>query len=156
MVFAPASLILTNYYLPLSEALHANGSYQTYKDIKMFHKILVILFAISPLSAFAEFKSNDWNDEMSDTKTIERYVRASTDRFGFRCDIDAKGKDFMLTFASDDSIATPNSTVEIKIRIDKGEVHNLKGKLYSNSYKSGLIRTFQMSCFKRSKRVLNY
>jgi hypothetical protein len=108
----------------------------------MVRKLLITLTTLFPLSVLADFKSNDWSNEMLDTKFINRYTTASTtDRFGFRCYIEAKEKDFMFTFASN-SYATPSSTVEIKIRIDKGKVYNLKGTIYSNSFNSGMIRTF--------------
>lgn len=106
----------------------------------MARNTLITLFLFFPLFASADFKSYDWNDDMSDTKTVERYTTSYKDRFGFRCDITPKNKEFMITFNSDDSIATPNSAVQVKIRIDKGKVHDLKGRTYNNSYKSGVIK----------------
>jgi len=48
LVFAPSSLILTNYYLPLSEALEVNGvSYTAWQLI-----IILISFGMVLLSAF--------------------------------------------------------------------------------------------------------
>ena len=49
MVFAPASLILTNYYLPLSEALYA------FTKVQIMRWISLVFFTLA-FSANAEFK----------------------------------------------------------------------------------------------------
>ena len=103
--------------------------------------VLVSVLLASP-SALAEFKSNNWTDEMNDIKVYEQYTYNRGSSIGFRCDVQkGKIKDFMLTFASEENVATPsNGSVEIKMRVDDGDVYNLQGRTYSNSYKSGLIR----------------
>lgn len=109
-------------------------------------KILTItLLSLISFSSLADFTSYNWKDDMTDTQSIEKYKSGSiysSNKFGFRCDISPNKKDFMLTFEGKDSIATPNSSVQIKVRIDKGKVYDLEGRLYSNSYKSGLIRNY--------------
>lgn len=110
------------------------------KKIKLFSLTLLMSFPL-----YADFYSNDWSDDMSDTKVIERYTsiyKGFDNRFGFRCDISPNEKDFMLTFNSRNSIATPNSSVQVKVRVDKGKVYDLEGRLYSNSYKSGTIKDY--------------
>ncbi|MDV7105504.1 hypothetical protein R3X26_13920 [Vibrio sp. TH_r3] len=104
-----------------------------------------IVFLISTLlasqSALAAFKSNNWIDEMNDIKVYEQYTSNRGNSIGFRCDVQkGKHKDLMLTFASKKNVATPsNGKVEIEMRVDDGKVYNLRGKTYSNSYKSGVI-----------------
>ncbi|KJG56383.1 hypothetical protein UA42_22470 [Photobacterium kishitanii] len=104
--------------------------------------VVLILALLVPQSALAAFKSNNWSDEMNDVKVYEQYTSNHGSSIGFRCDVEkGKNKDLILTFESKESIATPsNDKVEIKMRVDDGEVYNLKGKTYSNSYKGGVIR----------------
>ncbi|EGQ9921460.1 TPA: hypothetical protein JG855_004584 [Vibrio parahaemolyticus] len=111
-------------------------------------KLVVLVSALlASQSASAAFKSNNWSDEMNDVKVYEQYTSNRGSSIGFRCDVQkGKHKDFMLTFASKENVATPsNGRVEIKMRVDDGEVYNLKGKTYSNSYKSGVIRNIPES-----------
>lgn len=106
-------------------------------------KVIITLMLTSlAIPSFAQFQSNSWNDEMSDTKTIERYTKNRSGSFGFRCDL-TKGQDpdFMFTFGSDDSLATPNAFVDVRFRVDKGDIFELKGRTYNNSYRSGVIRS---------------
>lgn len=106
-------------------------------------KGIILLLVFISFHSFAEFKENEWSNDMSDTKVIERYSTGNYigEKFGFRCDIEKDHeKDFMLTFASKDSIATPNSSVDVKLRVDQGKVHELNGRLYNNSYKSGIVK----------------
>lgn len=111
----------------------------------MIRKIIITSLILTSFSSFAEFKQNDWSDEMNDITVVERYSynnSYSGSKFGFRCDTKVDEKDFMLTFKSHDTVATPNSVVDLKIRVDKGSVHSIKGRMYNNSYDSGLSRDF--------------
>jgi hypothetical protein len=109
--------------------------------------VVLVSALLASQSASAAFKPNNWSDEMNDVKTYEQYTSNSGNSIGFRCDVkNGKHKDFMLTFASNKNIATPNNDrVEIKMRVDDGEVYNLRGTTFSNSYKSGLIRNIPES-----------
>ncbi|PSV37776.1 hypothetical protein [Photobacterium sp. GB-210] len=103
--------------------------------------VVLILALLVPQSALAEFKSKNWTDEMNDVKVYEQYTSFWGSSIGFRCNvIKGKKKDFLLTFDSKETIATPsNPNIEIKMRVDDGEVYSLKGMTYSNSYNSGVI-----------------
>ncbi len=121
-----------------------------------------IIIYLLPLSAYfasfvaiAEFKKNEWEDEMNDQKVIELYTNGlsySYNRFGFRCDLGKNGSsDFMLTFYSVNHVSTPNGKVTLKMRIDDGEPFKLNGRTYTNSYKSGIVRTDDLSLIEKLK-----
>ncbi|MCK6263949.1 hypothetical protein KP803_11775 [Vibrio sp. ZSDE26] len=109
--------------------------------------VILVTALLASHSVSAAFKSNNWSDEMNDVKVYEQYTSNRGSSIGFRCDVQkGKYKDFMLTFASKENVATPsNGRVAIKMRVDDGEVYNLKGKTFSNSYKSGVIKSFPES-----------
>ncbi|MBL4763970.1 MAG: hypothetical protein JKX67_01610 [Colwellia sp.] len=92
----------------------------------------------------SNFRGNNWHDAMTDTSTTEQRVYFGADKYlGFRCDVSPTQKEFFLTFGSGDAIATPNnSNVKLKIRVDSGKVYEVKGRMYSNSYRSGTIKDF--------------
>jgi WD40 repeat protein len=116
----------------------------------MIMKKLFISFAILTYSfnAYAGFKSNDWVDEMNDTKVYSKYTRVKTSGYknyqtlGFECRIENGKKTgrMSIEFDGSESIATPNSSIDFRIRVDKGEVYRLKGRMYSNSYRGGLVK----------------
>lgn len=111
-------------------------------------KLVVLVSALlASQSASAAFQSNNWIDEMNDVKVYEQYTSNLGGSIGFRCNVQkGKYKDFMLTFSSKEYIAIPSSDrIEIKMRVDDGEVYNLKGRTYSNSDKSGDIRNIPES-----------
>lgn len=113
--------------------------------------IIILLSYILPVSAhaifpYARFLTKNWQDKMTDTKIYEQYTRNNSegrdfdyDHFGYRCSIKGVDKIFLLTFSAYKHIATPNSDLEIMLRIDGGKVHHIKGRTFNNSYKAGVM-----------------
>lgn len=121
-------------------------------------KLVVLVSALlASQSASAVFKSNNWSDEMNDVKVYEQYTSNLGGSIGFRCDVQkGKHKDFMLTFSSKEYVTIPSSDrIEIKVRVDDGEVYNLKGRTYSNSDRSGDIRNIPESLLNAIKSGSN-
>ncbi len=96
----------------------------------------------------AAFQTNNWQDEMSDTKIYSKYTSVKSSGyknyqyFGFECRIidgTPSGK-VQLQFNGDAAVATPNSAVQIDLRVDKGRVYKIQGNTYSNSYRAGYMR----------------
>jgi hypothetical protein len=104
--------------------------------------------SIIAFSANAAFQTNNWNDQMSDTKVYVKYTSVKSggynnyQHFGFECRITDGSRTgrVQLQFDGDSAIATPNSNVKIDLRVDKGQVFSLEGSTYSNSYRAGHIR----------------
>ncbi|MGF1681945.1 cell envelope integrity protein TolA [Photobacterium minamisatsumaniensis] len=107
-----------------------------------------ILFSalVGSLQANASFKNKDWSDDMEDIHIYHSYTSKSYGygdyvNFGIECRIhegDSKGK-VGLSFYDSGAIATPNSSVRLRVRVDKNTVYNLEGFMYSNSYRGGLV-----------------
>jgi hypothetical protein len=117
-------------------------------------KIVILSTILLSTYSWAAFKANNWSDDMNDVKIYEQYTSSNGSSIGFRCDIKkGKKKDFMMTFDSRDNVATPsNSKIKIKMRVDSGEVFHLKGRTYSNSYKSGMMQDIPEKLLKSIKQ----
>lgn len=119
---------------------------------RLFKKVTKVLTAavmapmiLAACPVHAAFKNAVWTDEMDNTviHTTKTYTKVGRDNqyIGFECRV-KEGKsssDIRLTFGGDESIATPNSNVDLRLKVDKGEIYGLKGKTYSNSYRAGVV-----------------
>ncbi|MDN3699250.1 hypothetical protein QWY97_18150 [Vibrio cortegadensis] len=88
----------------------------------------------------ASFNETMRFDNMNNKQVYERTTYAHGNSLGFRCDSGRYDKDLFLTFSGKDNIATPNQSVDFRIKIDNGRVYNLKGNMFTSSYKGGAIR----------------
>lgn len=119
----------------------------------------VLLMSLVAFNASASFRTNNWQDEISDTKVYTKYTSVKSSGydnyqyFGFECRIvDGKSTGIVsLQFDGSEAVGTPNSEVQIAMRVDKGEVYDLVGRTYNNSYRSGYIRTVPASLYSELK-----
>jgi hypothetical protein len=107
-------------------------------------KKIIIAFALlgATSASHAAFRSNDWTDEMTDTKIYSQMTHTKIGRdyqyVGFECRVKGgKPDDIIIAFDGDDAIATPSSRVLLQMRVDKGKVYELNGYTYNNSYRGG-------------------
>lgn len=91
-------------------------------------------------AANASFNESMRFDNMNNKQVYERTSYAYGNSLGFRCDSGRYEKEFFVTFSGKDVIAAPNENVDFKIKIDNGRVYNLKGNMFTSSYKGGAIR----------------
>ncbi|NLS13937.1 hypothetical protein HGP28_13665 [Vibrio sp. SM6] len=121
---------------------------------------LAILSTSVSFAADAAFRSNNWTDDMTDTKVFSEYTSVKSSghnnyqQFGWECrlrDGSDSAKTIELMYDGDEAIATPNSITDVQLRVDKGKVYKLKGRNYSNSYRGGLIHNVPSELFSELK-----
>ena len=119
----------------------------------------VFVMSLVAFNTNAAFKTNNWQDEMSDTKIYTKYTSVKSSGynnyqyFGFECRIvdgNSTGR-VQLQFDGSEAVGTPNSDVQISMRVDKGKVYELVGRTYSNSYRGGYIRIVPASLYSELK-----
>ncbi|WP_104399080.1 hypothetical protein [Vibrio penaeicida] len=76
------------------------------------------------------------------TKYSKARYRSDFDHtFGVRCDVDKSGEqNFMIKFNGKSALATPNTRVNLAIKIDENAPIYFDAKLFSNSYRAGFVR----------------
>tara|TARA_B100001540_G_C15785083_1_gene632860 strand:+ start:1362 stop:2036 length:675 start_codon:yes stop_codon:yes gene_type:complete len=74
--------------------------------------------------------------------SVEPVFRSNFDyMLGVRCDVSPNGsKDFMLTFGVSQALSTPNSSVNVLLKVDENSPIRFTGKLFSDSYTAGFVR----------------
>ncbi|EKO3969476.1 hypothetical protein EF707_09530 [Vibrio fluvialis] len=100
-----------------------------------------LLAALLPLSSLGAFQKSESFDAMYNKNVYQRYTQKGENSLGFRCDSDTYTRDMYITFGGN-YIASPNSDVSVRIKIDGGQIYNLKGKIYTSSNNGGAISNF--------------
>ncbi|MBY8299425.1 hypothetical protein KW538_11020 [Vibrio fluvialis] len=91
--------------------------------------------------SLASFDKAENFDAMYNKNVYQRYTQKGQNTFGFRCDSDTYTRDMYITFGGN-YIASPNSEVSVRIKIDSGQIYNLKGRTYTSSNDGGAISDY--------------
>ncbi|EKO3995403.1 hypothetical protein DX883_06445 [Vibrio fluvialis] len=101
------------------------------------------LFAtLISVSSYASFQKNEYFDSMYNKNVYERYTTSGSNIIGFRCDSDTYKRTMYLTFGSQNVIGSPNQEMQLRIKIDGGNIYDLTGRMYSSSYESGVVENY--------------
>ncbi len=103
------------------------------KKLILFMSLVVASYPLS-----AKFVTHSYVDEMTD---VEVTTTKSPDKtyIGLRCDVSDKNSKLFFIWGGEEAVAIPNSSLIVKVRIDKKSPHELNGFTYSNSYREGLV-----------------
>ncbi|MEQ6344001.1 hypothetical protein [Vibrio cyclitrophicus] len=106
--------------------------------LKMLPMVLVL---ISPLVS-AKWLNTDNTDEITGKRTVSSfsYRYQQDESVGVRCDVSGSSTDVLLTFDVDKALGTPNTEIDMFVKVDDNQPIQFRGRLYSNSYRSGFVR----------------
>ncbi|XAG09885.1 hypothetical protein NM432_18525 (plasmid) [Vibrio metschnikovii] len=101
----------------------------------------IAVFLLSPIAS-AEWLKSDSTDKITGERTVSSfsYKYKKEERIGIRCDVTSDQRQLMLTFASDSALGTPRTEVEMFVKVDDNLPINFRGRLFTNSYRSGYVR----------------
>ncbi|CAH1554743.1 hypothetical protein [Vibrio owensii] len=101
----------------------------------------IALMLASPLVS-AKWLNTDNTDEISERRTLSAfsYKYQQEESIGVRCDISNGKKETLLTFDVDSALGVPNTEVDMFVKVDDNKPIKFRGRLYSNSYRSGFVR----------------
>lgn len=100
-----------------------------------------LLATLLPFNSLAAFQKSESFDAMYNKNVYQRYTQRGENSLGFRCDSDTYTRDMYITFGGN-YIASPNSDVSVRIKIDGGQIYNLKGRTYTSSNNGGAISDY--------------
>ncbi|WP_163392968.1 hypothetical protein [Enterovibrio norvegicus] len=95
---------------------------------------------LSPVAS-AKWLNTDSNDKITGERLVSAfsYVYKKDESIGIRCDISDEKQQFMLTFDSDNALGTPRKNVDMFVKVDDNQPISFRGRLYTNSYRSGYV-----------------
>ncbi|MFA0553462.1 hypothetical protein AB4538_21695 [Vibrio lentus] len=104
--------------------------------------ILFVAVILSPLAS-AKWLSTDKTDEITGERTLSAfsYEYGQDEYIGIRCDVSNDSKKVMLTFDVDAALGTPRTEVDLFVKVDDNQPVSLRGRLFTNSYRSGYVRS---------------
>ncbi|EKO3439978.1 hypothetical protein V9J75_000928 [Vibrio fluvialis] len=96
---------------------------------------------LSPVAS-AKWLTSDSTDKITGERTVSAfsYIYKQDESIGIRCDVTSDQRQLMLTFDSDSALGTPRTDVDIFVKVDDNQPISFRGRLYTNSYRSGYVR----------------